>query len=68
LACHGDADAKGARGTSSAIDAKKFAQSLHGNLGLDGVACHTDLAKTSEFPDAEKLARVNTYRDTFHGQ
>lgn len=59
LACHGDADAKSARGTSIAVDAKKFAQSVHGGLGLDCVACHTDLSKTTEFPHAEKLARVN---------
>jgi hypothetical protein len=59
LACHGDADAKSGTGKSIAVDAKKFAQSVHGGLGLDCVACHTDLAKTAEFPHAEKLARVN---------
>jgi cytochrome c3-like protein len=58
LACHGDADAKSGTGKSVAVDAKKFAQSVHGGLGLDCVACHADLAKTTEFPHAEKLARV----------
>lgn len=59
LACHGDADAKSESGRSIAVDAKKFAQSVHGGLGLDCVACHVDLAKTAEFPHAAKLARVN---------
>jgi nitrate/TMAO reductase-like tetraheme cytochrome c subunit len=59
LACHGDADAKSGTGKSIAVDEKKFAQSVHGGLGLECVACHVDLAKTTEFPHAEKLARVN---------
>jgi hypothetical protein len=58
LACHGDADAKSESGRSIAVDSKKFALSVHGGLGLDCVACHTDLAKTTEFPHAGKLARV----------
>jgi cytochrome c3-like protein len=66
LACHGDADAKSGTGKSIAVDAKKFGLSVHGGLGLDCVACHTDLAKTTEFPHAEKLARVTCA--TCHGQ
>jgi nitrate/TMAO reductase-like tetraheme cytochrome c subunit len=59
LACHGDADAKRADGTSIAVDEKKFGDSIHGSLGLQCVVCHADLAKTSDFPHAEKLAKVN---------
>ena len=59
LACHGDADAKSGSGRSVAVDAKKYAQSVHGGVGLDCVACHTDLVKTAEFPHAEKLAKVS---------
>jgi cytochrome c3-like protein len=58
LACHGDADAKSESGRSIAVDSNKFAQSVHGGLGLACVTCHVDLAKTTEFPHAEKLARV----------
>jgi hypothetical protein len=58
LACHGDADAKSESGRSIAVDSKKFAQSIHGGLGLTCVTCHVDLAKTTEFPHAPKLARV----------
>ena len=59
LACHSDPDAKAGTGKSVAVDPKKFAASAHGTLGLDCVACHTDLSKTTEFPHAEKLARVS---------
>lgn len=59
LTCHGDADARTEQGRSIAVDEKKFGQSSHGALGLDCVGCHTDLARTTEFPHPARLARVN---------
>jgi hypothetical protein len=54
LACHGDASAQRANGTSIFVDLKTFGASVHGQLELQCVACHTDLA-TAEMPHAEKL-------------
>jgi hypothetical protein len=42
-----------------AVDPKKFGGSIHGQLTLACVDCHTDLKKAKDFPHAEKLARVN---------
>jgi hypothetical protein len=58
LACHGDPDARNAQGRSIAVDEKKFALSSHGALGVTCVGCHADLARTTEFPHAERLSRV----------
>ena len=44
-------------GRSVTVDEQKFADSIHGTVGLACVDCHADL-KTSEIPHAEKLARV----------
>lgn len=57
LACHGDADAKREDGRSMSVDAKLFEQSTHGPISC--VDCHTDLARTDEFPHRPTLARVN---------
>jgi nitrate/TMAO reductase-like tetraheme cytochrome c subunit len=74
LACHGDADAKRASGTSIAVDQKIFAGSAHGPL--DCVDCHKDLATLQEFPHPDTLAKVACaschdaegakYRDSIH--
>lgn len=56
LTCHGEADAKRANGRSVFVPAAKFASSVHGEAGLACVDCHADLAKTADFPHAEKLA------------
>ena len=58
LACHGDPGFAGSQGRSLAVDPRKFGESVHGQIALTCVDCHTDL-KISEFPHAEKLARVN---------
>lgn len=65
LVCHGDPETKRANGQSLALDAGRFAQSVHGQVGLSCVDCHADLA-TAELPHAEKLARVDcsTCHDT----
>ena len=46
LACHGEK-----------VDAKQFEASMHGPLQC--VDCHADLAKITDFPHAEKLAKVS---------
>jgi nitrate/TMAO reductase-like tetraheme cytochrome c subunit len=59
LACHGDPAAKSDSGRAIGLDGDKFGASVHGTLGLACVDCHKDLAKTTDFPHAEKLAPVN---------
>lgn len=59
LACHGDPSLTGAGGRSVAVSPEKYAASVHGRIEQACVACHADLATTSDFPHAEKLAPVN---------
>jgi hypothetical protein len=56
LACHGDASTTRAGGQPLAPDLARFGGSVHGQAGLACVDCHTDLARTAEFPHPEKLA------------
>jgi hypothetical protein len=58
LMCHGEADAKAENGRSVAVDATRFGMSIHGTLGLECTACHTDLVGV-ELPHPTKLAKVN---------
>ena len=77
LACHGDADAKGANGRSVAVDGAKFAKSVHAELSLECTACHTD-ASPNKIPHADKLKPVDCatchakpvkeYQQTVHGK
>jgi predicted CXXCH cytochrome family protein len=46
LACHGEH-----------VDSKQFAKSTHGPLAC--VDCHAELAKITEFPHADKVAKVS---------
>jgi nitrate/TMAO reductase-like tetraheme cytochrome c subunit len=57
LTCHDDDSAARANGTPVIVKAAVFAGSIHGALGCTD--CHQDLQKASEFPHAEKLARVD---------
>ena len=57
LGCHEDPSAKRANGSSLFVDKKVFAESVHGAAGAACVDCHTDLAKTTDFPHPEKLAK-----------
>jgi hypothetical protein len=41
-----------------AVKGAEFAASIHGAGGVACVDCHADLARSSEFPHAEKLKRV----------
>jgi nitrate/TMAO reductase-like tetraheme cytochrome c subunit len=76
LACHGEADAKGASGRSVAVDPAAFAKSVHGELGLDCTACHADVS-ANKIPHADKLKpvdcaschaqQVKEYAQTVHG-
>jgi hypothetical protein len=59
LACHSDASLKRADGRVLAPDLERFAASVHGQAGLACVDCHADLARATEFPHLEKLARVD---------
>jgi nitrate/TMAO reductase-like tetraheme cytochrome c subunit len=76
LACHGEADAKGASGRSVAVDPAAFAKSVHGELGLDCTACHSDVSP-NKIPHPDKVKpvdcaschaqQVKEYTQTVHG-
>lgn len=56
LACHDDATLQRADGRALRVEAKPFAESVHGALSC--VNCHGDLA-SAELPHAETLAKVD---------
>ncbi len=56
--CHADKDAKGAAGKSIAVDAAKFAKSVHGELNLQCTDCHADVS-VDKIPHPDKLKPVN---------
>ena len=76
LTCHEDPSATRADGSSVFVDKKVFDASVHGVAGASCVDCHTDLAKTTDFPHPEKLAKpdcsacheqqVADYAKSFH--
>ncbi len=76
LMCHADKDAKNAAGKSIAVDAAKFAGSVHGELKLECTNCHAD-ASADKIPHADKLKPVDCaschgkeakeYAGTVHG-
>jgi nitrate/TMAO reductase-like tetraheme cytochrome c subunit len=65
LACHDDDAAVRADGRPVVVKGAVFDKSIHGTLSC--VDCHADLAKATEFPHAESLAKVacaNCHPDT----
>jgi hypothetical protein len=75
LMCHADASAKSAAGKSIAVDAKKFAASVHGSMSLPCTACHADAGFGQMPHGAVKPAQcaschekaVGDYAKTVHG-
>jgi hypothetical protein len=75
LVCHANADAKAGSGKSIAVDAGRFAASVHGGLNLACTTCHANL-QADKIPH-EKVAAVNCaachdkaateYAGTVHG-
>jgi hypothetical protein len=57
MACHADADARRANGTSVAFNQTAFDHSKHAPLAC--VDCHQALARVQEFPHPDKLAPVS---------
>jgi nitrate/TMAO reductase-like tetraheme cytochrome c subunit len=57
LACHSSGDAASGGGKSIEVDAKTFAKSVHGELGLDCTACHADVS-ADKIPHPVKPGRV----------
>jgi len=57
LTCHGEPDMKRSDGRPVTVDPKRFEHSVHSPLAC--VDCHADLAKTTDFPHPEKLAKVD---------
>jgi hypothetical protein len=58
LACHDDPSAARADGSTIAVSSTTYASSVHGELALACVDCHTDLT-TVELPHPEQLARAD---------
>jgi hypothetical protein len=56
--CHGDPGLVAADGRSIGVDQERFADSVHGWLGMACVDCHTDLAVAPDLPHADQLAPV----------
>lgn len=55
LMCHGDPSAARADGRPVLVLSETFQASIHGQIGLSCVDCHTDLAEAVEWPHAERL-------------
>jgi hypothetical protein len=78
LSCHEDASLEGTGGRKVGVPKDHFAASVHGQAGVACVDCHADLARTTDFPHAEKLASadctschaesVSQYSAGVHGQ
>jgi cytochrome c553 len=77
LMCHADAAAKGAGGKSIAVDMAVFGKSVHGEMQLKCVDCHSDVS-VDKLPHPEKLKpaacgschdeAVKTYTGTAHAK
>ena len=59
LTCHADGDAKRSNGSSVFVVRQKLDSSVHGQAGVACVDCHSDIAKTSDFPHKPRLRKVN---------
>jgi len=59
LTCHEEPDLKTEKGKSLFIDHEKFLFSVHGQIGISCVDCHSDLKDFEDFPHPEKLKAVN---------
>jgi hypothetical protein len=58
LMCHSDAGAKNAAGQSIAVDPKKFAASVHGQMNFKCTDCHSDVS-AEKLPHEPKLKPAN---------
>jgi len=58
LMCHSDAGAKNAAGKSIAVDPKKFAMSVHGQMNFKCTDCHSDVS-AEKLPHEPKLKPAN---------
>jgi decaheme cytochrome c component MtrC/MtrF-like protein len=78
LACHSDATLKRENGRALAFSPDAYAASVHGKAGASCTDCHQDLATATDFPHAEKLAKVDCapchsaqaddYEKSFHAE
>ncbi len=59
LTCHADRDARRSNGSSVFVVKQKLDSSVHGQAGVACVDCHSDLAKTSDFPHRPRLRKVD---------
>jgi len=58
LACHEDPELARSDGRPLKMAPELFAESIHGQIGAACTDCHADLANVTDFPHAERLARV----------
>jgi hypothetical protein len=59
LACHDDESLKRSDGRPLVLKKDHLAASVHGQAGLSCTDCHAALARATDFPHDEKLARVD---------
>ncbi|MEW5976168.1 MAG: cytochrome c3 family protein [Acidobacteriota bacterium] len=59
MACHEDASLKDAANRSLFVSQAAFDKSIHGRMGVSCVSCHVDLEGFTDFPHADRLARVD---------
>jgi hypothetical protein len=59
LTCHGEDGLKDEVGRSLFAPKEQLEQSVHGKAGIGCVDCHHDLESVTDFPHAQKLAKVN---------
>jgi hypothetical protein len=57
--CHAEPTLTREDGTSVTVLDSVYEASVHGQLGMNCVDCHSDLADSDEFPHPERLARVD---------
>ena len=57
--CHNDPEMVSETGDTLCVDSEKFSASIHGQMELECVACHQDLADFEDWPHNESLESVD---------
>ncbi|MBW7996634.1 MAG: hypothetical protein FVQ81_08740 [Candidatus Glassbacteria bacterium] len=57
--CHNDPEITGSAGDTIYLDSERYTESVHLEMGLECVTCHSDLAGFEDWPHAERLEKVD---------
>ncbi|MFC1614531.1 hypothetical protein ACFL5K_04475 [Gemmatimonadota bacterium] len=57
--CHSDQELLGDDGDSLYVESERYALSIHGQMEMECVACHQDLAGFEDWPHLEQLEKVD---------